>query len=120
MITKVNLLARSKWLISHIRYSDQACIPCSRYWPPVVVVVKGKRQELIRSSKALGYKPSPVARENSEICRALHRCCYPHAGNGVLSLCLSSSLSLSARFSIENEAMDVALPAPQAVMYILP
>ncbi len=46
--------------------------------------------------------------------------------NGAHSWCFSSSLSLSVEFSIQDEAVDVARPAPQGahyhaeVIYLLP
>ncbi len=43
--------------------------------------------------------------------------CYPHTGNGGHSWCLSSSLSLLVGFSIQDEAIDVARPAPQEAAY---
>ncbi len=56
----------------------------------------------------------------------VRKSCYPHTGNGGHSWCLSSSLSLSVGFSIQDEAMDVARSAPQGahyhagVIYLLP
>ncbi len=54
-------------------------------------------------------------------------CCYPHTGHGGLNCCLSSSLSLSVGFSIQDKARDVARSAPQGahyyhadVIYLLP
>ncbi len=57
--------------------------------------------------------PSP-ARDCSEVARTVCRCCFPHTGNGVISWYLSSSsLYLSVGFSLLDEAMDVARPAPR-------
>ncbi len=39
----------------------------------------------------------------------------PHTGKGSHSWCLTSSLSLSVGFSIQNEAMDVVRSAPQVL-----
>ncbi len=74
----------------------------------------------------IGDKAPPVARDSSEVAGALNRSRYPHTGNGGHSWCLSSSLSLAAGFSIQDEAMDVARSAPQrahyhaGVIYLLP
>ncbi len=42
----------------------------------------------------IGDKAPSAARDRSEVVRALNRRCYPHAGNGVHSWCLSSSSPL--------------------------
>ncbi len=43
----------------------------------------------------IGDEVPPSARDNSAVARALSRRCYLHTGNGGLSWCLTSSLSLS-------------------------
>ncbi len=80
------------------------------------------------SSRAPGYftligdMAPPATSDSSEVARILSRRCYPHAGNGGRSWCLSSSLY----FPIHDEAMDVARSAPQGaryhvdVIYLLP
>ncbi len=74
----------------------------------------------------IGDKTPPAARDSSEVARALNQRCYPHTRNGGHRWCLSSSLSLSEGFSIQDEAMDVARSAPQGahyhadVIYLLP
>ncbi len=62
-------------------------------------------------------KAPPAARESSEVARPLKQRCYPHTGNGGHRWCLSSSLSLPVRFSIPDEAVDVARSAPQGAHY---
>ncbi len=65
----------------------------------------------------IGDKSPPAARDSNEVARVQNQRCYPHTGNGGHSWCLSSSLSLSAGFSIQDEAMDVARSAPQGAHY---
>ncbi len=65
----------------------------------------------------IGDKAPPVARDISEVARALNQCFYPRTGNGGHSWCLSSSLSLLVGFSLQDEAMDVARSAPQGAQY---
>ncbi len=61
-------------------------------------------------------KKAPLAaRYSSEVERALNQRCYPHTGNDGHSWCLNSGLSLSVRFSIQDETMDVARSAPQGL-----
>ncbi len=67
----------------------------------------------------IGDKAPHAARDSSEVARSLNRRCYPHAGNGEDSWCLSSSLFLSVGFSIQDKAMDVAQSAPQRITYHL-
>ncbi len=57
---------------------------------------------------------SPTARDSADVARGR---CYPHTGNGGHSRCLSSSLSLSVGYSIQDEAMGVARSAPQGAHY---
>ncbi len=59
----------------------------------------------------------PAALDSSEVARTLSQSCYPHTGNGGHRWCLSSSLSLSAGFSIHGKAMDVARSAPWGAHY---
>ncbi len=61
----------------------------------------------------IGDKAPPAARNSSEVVRTLKQRCYPHTGNDEHSWCLSSNLSLSVVFSIQ----DVALSAPQGDHY---
>ncbi len=65
----------------------------------------------------IGDKAPPGARNSSEVARAWKQRCYPHTGNCGHSSSLSSSLSVSVGFSIQNEAMDVARSAPQRGHY---
>ncbi len=65
----------------------------------------------------IGDKAPPAARDNSEIAHPLNQRCYPPSGNGGHGWCLSSSLSLSVGFFIQDEAMDVARSAPQGAHY---
>ncbi len=64
----------------------------------------------------IGDNAPPAARDSSEVARAFGRRCYPHTGNGEHSWCLSSSLSLSVGFSIQDKPMDVARSAPQGAL----
>ncbi len=61
----------------------------------------------------IGDKAPPAARDSSEVARAFNRRFYPHTGNGALS----SSLSLTIGFSIQDGAMAVARSAPQGAHY---
>ncbi len=63
----------------------------------------------------IGDKALPTAYDNSEVARSKKQRCYPHTGNGDHSRCLSSGLTLSVGFSIQDEAVDVARSAPQGV-----
>ncbi len=65
----------------------------------------------------IGEKVPLAARDSSEVARALNLRCYPHTGNGGHRWCLSSSLSLSVGFSIQDEAMTVIRPAPWEAYY---
>ncbi len=71
-------------------------------------------------------KAPPATRDSSEVARSKKQRCYPHTGNSGRRWCLSSSLSLSVGFSIQDEAMDVARSTPQGahyhanVIYLLP
>ncbi len=64
----------------------------------------------------IGGKAPPAARTSNEAACALN----PRTGNGEHGWCLSSSLFLSVGFSIQDEAMDVALSAPQGLTTIRP
>ncbi len=66
---------------------------------------------------ATGDTAPPVARDSSEVARALSQRCYPNTGNDWHSWCLSSSLSLSVGFSIQDETIDVSRFAPQGAHY---
>ncbi len=66
----------------------------------------------------IGHKASPAGSDSNDVARALNRRCYPHTGNGGLSLCLSSSQSLSIGFVIHEKPMDVARFAPQGLTAI--
>ncbi len=57
-------------------------------------------------------KAPPIANDRNWLSRPFIRCCYHPSRNSGLSLCLSSSPSLSVGLSIQYEAMDVTLPAP--------
>ncbi len=82
------------------------------------------RAQLLKESAWLlhliGDKAPLATRDSSGLL-----CCYPHTGHGGLNCCLSSSLSLSVGFYIQDEAMDVARFAPQGahchvdVIYLL-
>ncbi len=61
-----------------------------------------------------------MARDRSEVARALKQLFYPRTGNGGHRWCLSSSLSLLVGFSIQDETTDVARSAPQDVIYLPP
>ncbi len=65
----------------------------------------------------IGDKAPPAARDSSEVGRALKQRCYPDTANGGYRWCLSSSLSLSVGFSIQDEAMAVARSASQGALY---
>ncbi len=56
----------------------------------------------------IGGKVAPAARDSSEVARALNQRCYLHTTNVGHSWYLSGSLSLSVRFSTQDETMDVA------------
>ncbi len=71
-----------------------------------------------KSSNSQEDKAPSAARDNSEVAHALNRRCYPHTGNGGHSWCLSSSLSLSVGFSIQDETMDAARSAPGEAHYL--
>ncbi len=65
----------------------------------------------------LHLNDAKAARDRSEIAPALSRRCYPHAENSEHSWCLSSSLSLSVGFSINDEAMVVARFMQQRTLF---
>ncbi len=79
------------------------------------------RAQLLKKSAWLlhliGDKAPPTALDSSEVARTVNRRCYPHIGNDGHNWCLSSSLSLSIGFSIQDETMDVARSAPQGSHY---
>ncbi len=61
----------------------------------------------------VGDKTAPAVCDSSEAAHILSRHGYPQSGSSGLRWCLSSSLSLSVGFSIQDEAMDVAYSALQ-------
>ncbi len=61
---------------------------------------------IVLTAQLLKY--SHIARDFSEVTRALDCRCYPHTGSRGLLWCLSSSPSLSVRRSIQDETMDIA------------
>ncbi len=61
----------------------------------------------------VGDKAPPAPRDSNEFARAYNQRCYHHTGIGGHSWCLSSGLSLSVGFPIQDDAMDVARSAPQ-------
>ncbi len=61
----------------------------------------------------IGDKAPPAARDSDEVARALNQHCYSHIVNGGRIWCLSSRPSLSLRFPIQEEAMDVSGSAPR-------
>ncbi len=65
----------------------------------------------------IGDKAPSAAREVNEVARTLNQLCYPYTGKVGLIWCLSSCLSLSAGFSIQDEAMDIARSTPQGAHY---
>ncbi len=66
----------------------------------------------------LGDKGSSAVRDGSEVVITLTRCCYSHTEKSGHSWCLTSSLSLSVGFTIQDEAVDVARSAPQGLTAI--
>ncbi len=76
-------------------------------------------QELNCSGRARGYfilngdKAPPAARDSTDFERRR----YSHTWNGGHHWCLSSNLSLSVVFSIQDEGMDVAQSASQGDHY---
>ncbi len=58
-------------------------------------------------------KAPPAACSMSETEWAFNQHCYCHSANGGHSSCLSSRLSMSVLFSIQDEATDIIRSAPQ-------
>ncbi len=128
-------------MLSGPRHKGFATMRMLFYHPPLGIWCKGMlllllfrhsamcsiaQEEHLATSPVIGDKAPPATQDSSEVARSLKRYCYPHTGNGGNRWCLSSSLSLSVGFSIQDEAMDVARSAPQGahyhadVIYLLP
>ncbi len=63
-------------------------------------------------STLIGDKAPPAERDSSEVARTFNRRYCAHIGSDGHSWGLTTSMSLSVGFSIQDEAMDVARSAP--------
>ncbi len=78
---------------------------------PVVVVVVSAQTSIAQELPT--YDDHNVAaRDSNEVADTLNRRCYPYTRNGGQSWSLGSSLFLSVRIPIQDEAIDVGRSAP--------
>ncbi len=79
----------------------------------IPVVVVDSAQASIAQELPTYDDHNVAARNSNEVAGTLHRRCYPHTRNGGQNWSLSSSsLSLSVRIPIQDEAIDVGRSAP--------